>query len=178
VPLPPQVLSREDSVLFRLLISRRGLCWLLTLLWAAQIYHFSTARYRSETSWSLLEHLLQTLHVRVSPSTISALNTIVRKLAHLIEYCILTLLLYRSLAREQPLRWRPRLALASLGIAGLYALGDEFHQLFVPGRHASLLDLGIDVAGAAFAILILHGCFRFFPSKAVPTPPLIETNTI
>jgi len=166
----------EENV--KLLISRRGLCWLLTLVWAAQIYHLSTARYSSETSWSLLERLLQTLHVRVSSSTISALNTIVRKLAHLIEYCILTLLLYRSLAREQSLRWRPYLAFLSIGIAGLYALSDEFHQLFVPGRGAAVFDYGIDLVGAAFAMLVLHGCLRFFPPKAVPTPPLIETTTI
>jgi VanZ family protein len=162
----------------RLLISRRSLCWLLTLVWAAQIYHFSTARYSSETSWCLLEQLLQTLHVKVSSSTISALNMIVRKLAHLIEYCVLTLLLYRSLAREQPLRWRPNLAFWSMGIAGLYALSDEFHQLFVPGRRAAALDCGIDLVGAAFAMLVLHGCFRLFPRNAVPTPPLIETTTI
>jgi len=153
----------------KLLISRRALCWLLTLVWAAQIYHFSTARYSSETSWSLLEQLFQTLHVTVSSLTISALNTIVRKLAHLIEYCALTLLLYRSLAREEPLRWQPHLAFLSIGIAGLYALGDEFHQLFVPGRHAASLDWGIDLLGAAFAMLVLHGCFRFVTPKAVPT---------
>ena len=101
---------------------------------------------------------------------------IVRKLAHLIEYSVLTLLLYRSLTRDQPLRWPPHLAFLSIGIAGLYALGDEFHQLFVPGRRAASLDWGIDLVGAAFAMLVLRGCFRFFPPKAVPTPPLIENT--
>jgi VanZ family protein len=144
----------------KLLISRRSLCWLLTLVWAVQIYRFSTARYSSETSWSLLEHLLETLHLTVPSSAISALNMIVRKLAHLIEYCVLTLLLYRSLAWAQPLRWRPDLAFWSIGIAGLYALGDEFHQFFVPGRGPASLDWGIDLAGAAFAMLILHSCSR------------------
>jgi VanZ family protein len=162
----------------KLLISRRALCWLLTLAWGAQIYHFSTAHYSSDTSWWLLDQLLQTLHVTVSSSTISVLNTIVRKLAHLIEYCVLTLLLYRSLAREQLLRWRANLAFWSMGIAGSYALGDEFHQLFVPGRRAAALDCGIDLLGAAFAMLLLHGCCRFFPRNAVPTPPLIEITTI
>ena len=98
----------------------------------------------------------QTPRVRVSFSTIYALNLIVRKLAHVIEYCILTLLLYRSLAGEQSLRWRLHLAFLSAGIASLYALSDEFHQLFVPGRGASLLDCGIDLAGAVFAMLVLH----------------------
>jgi VanZ family protein len=163
-------------VLRRLLISR-ALFWLLTLVWAVQIYHFSTGGYSSDASRSLLEQLFHRLHMTVSSSTISALNLIIRKLAHLIEYCVLTILLYRSLVREQPPRWRPRLAFWSIGITGLYALGDEFHQLFVPGRRASFLDWGIDFVGAAFAVLMLHRCFRFLPSKAVATPPLIENTT-
>jgi VanZ family protein len=168
-PVLLQVLSREAGRLPKLLTVRRGLCWLLTLVWAAQIYHFSTARYSSETSWSVLEQLRQALHMTVSSSTVSALNTVVRKLAHLMEYCVLTLLLYRSLTREEPLRWRPNLAFLSIGIAGLYALGDEFHQLFVPGRGAAALDWGIDLVGATFAMLVVHRCFRFVPPKAVPT---------
>ena len=160
----------------KVLISRRALFWLLTLMWAAQIYHFSTARYSSDASRSLLEQLLETLRVTVSFSTISALNLIVRKLAHVIEYCILTLLLYRSLAGEQSLRWRPHLAFLAAGIASLYALSDEFHQLFVPGRGARLLDWGIDLAGVVFAMLVVHSYFRLFPPEAVRTPPLIETT--
>ncbi len=34
-------------------------------------------------------------------------------------------------------------------IAALYAIGDEFHQSFVPDRVASLGDVGMDVLGAA-----------------------------
>ena len=156
---------------------RRGLFWLFTLLWAAQIYRFSTAGYSSDTSWSFLEHLLHTLHVTASSFTISLLNAIARKLAHLMEYGVLTFLLYRSLARDQALRWRPNLGLWSIGIAGVYAISDEFHQLFVPGRHAAFVDWGIDLVGAAFALLMLHRYFRFHPPKAVARPPLIETTT-
>jgi VanZ family protein len=163
--------------MLRLLISRRAFCWLLTLLWAAQIYNFSTAGYSSEASWSLLEQLRQTLRVTVSSSAISALNLIFRKLAHLIEYCVLTILLYRSFAREQPLRWRPQLARASVGIGSLYALCDEFHQVFVPGRRAAVLDWGIDLSGAVLAMLVLHGCLRLLRPKAAETPSVIEITT-
>jgi VanZ family protein len=164
--------------LFRRSISRRLLYWVLTLLWAGQIYHFSTAPYSSDASRSLLEHLLHLLHARISPPTISLLNLSVRKLSHLIEYCMFTLLLYRSLAREQPLLWRPHIAFLSTGIASFYAMGDELHQLFVPYRHAALSDCGIDFAGAALAMLLLYNCCRYFSPKAVPAPPLIETTPI
>jgi len=36
-----------------------------------------------------------------------------------------------------------------LGLIFLFALTDEFHQLFVTNRSASLLDVGIDCVGAA-----------------------------
>jgi VanZ family protein len=35
----------------------------------------------------------------------------------------------------------------------LYALTDEFHQSFVPGRHADPLDLLYDAVGAALALV-------------------------
>ncbi len=37
-------------------------------------------------------------------------------------------------------------------LAFLYAVSDEFHQSFVPGRYASWVDVMIDSAGAAIAL--------------------------
>jgi hypothetical protein len=37
-------------------------------------------------------------------------------------------------------------------IAATYGVFDEWHQSFVPGRYASLIDVLLDVAGAAFGI--------------------------
>jgi VanZ family protein len=43
-------------------------------------------------------------------------------------------------------------------LAVLYALSDEFHQSFVPGRHPSLVDaLLVDPAGAGLTLLL---CWR------------------
>jgi VanZ family protein len=48
-----------------------------------------------------------------------------------------------------------RLALPlALVLTLLYALFDEFHQSFVPGRHADPLDLVCDGAGAALALWV------------------------
>ncbi len=43
-----------------------------------------------------------------------------------------------------------------LVLAFLYAASDEFHQTFVPGRHASLKDLLADVAGASVCVWTLY----------------------
>ena len=36
-----------------------------------------------------------------------------------------------------------------------YALSDEFHQLFVPGRFSSLNDVLVDMIGSALAVLTI-----------------------
>jgi len=48
-----------------------------------------------------------------------------------------------------------RPALWAFLIALLYALSDEYHQSFVPGRHPDPLDIVTDLAGAAAALLWL-----------------------
>jgi VanZ family protein len=72
---------------------------------------------------------------------------VIRKLAHFLEYLVLSVLLYRAL-RSGP-RWDMRAAGMAIVLAGLYSLSDEFHQWFVPGRTAAATDCLIDVSGAA-----------------------------
>jgi VanZ family protein len=52
--------------------------------------------------------------------------------------------------------WRPRRVLGCFLIAFAYSLTDEYHQSFVPGRHPSLTDCGIDSIGAAMGILVYY----------------------
>jgi VanZ family protein len=68
---------------------------------------------------------------------------LVRKLAHFTEYGILFWLLIRG-----PMAERPYLALM---LCVVYALTDEGHQVFVPGRTASLYDVALDSTGALFS---------------------------
>lgn len=101
----------------------------------------------------LLAEVLRFLHIEVSPSTFDSLHFLVRKLAHLTEYAVLAFLLYRSLRGSRPRVWELRTAAWSVLVAGLYSLTDELHQRFVPGRGGSLVDCGIDTAGAILAML-------------------------
>lgn len=75
-------------------------------------------------------------------------DLILRKLAHLGSYALLTLLWWRALA---PIS-RKALPIAAL-IAFLFAVSDEYHQTFVEGRHGSPVDVAIDTAGIALAML-------------------------
>ncbi len=76
-------------------------------------------------------------------------------LGHLGGYGLLGLLLYRAFNRG--LRgWSFLAARNSLLVAVLYAISDEVHQLFVPGRQATLTDVAIDTAGALLALFAVR----------------------
>jgi len=84
------------------------------------------------------------------------LNTLIRKSAHVTQFAVLTALLYRAASGAGPLLWRPGLARWCGFWAALYALTDEFHQIFVPGRGASLLDCVFDFLGVLTAMFLLY----------------------
>ena len=98
--------------------------WVPVVLWAAVIFAFSAV-----------------------PDLGTGLGTwdlVLRKLAHTAEFAVLGALLMRAVRQELP-------ALA-LGIS--YAVSDEIHQRFVPGRVGSPLDVVIVAAGVAVGVLL------------------------
>lgn len=82
----------------------------------------------------------------------------VRKIAHLAEYFLLALLLWRAIRkpiRQDTRPWNWSLAAIVVVIAAAYATTDEVHQLFVPNRQGKLHDVIIDTCGAALAMVTL-----------------------
>ena len=76
----------------------------------------------------------------------------VRKLAHVSIYFLLGFVLYLALPTR---RWgMGKSFLLAVGICAVYALGDEWHQLFVLGRSAELRDIILDSMGALGGILL------------------------
>ncbi len=57
--------------------------------------------------------------------------------------------------------------LYTLAAVMTYALFDEFHQRFVPGRTSSLGDIGLDLLGAALALLFLYALARREPGARI-----------
>jgi VanZ family protein len=98
--------------------------WAPVLLWAAVIFVLSAI-----------------------PSLGTGLGTwdlVLRKLAHAAEFAILGALLVRATGSD---------AVAfALGVA--YAVSDEIHQTFVPGRAGAVLDVGIDALGVAAGLML------------------------
>ena len=124
------------------------------LLWTAFIFARSLksgveSSQESGAAMALVDRVLAFLGVAWRPSEL-----LLRKLGHFSEYFVLGALAYPS---AKP--WAPRRpGLWTLGYALLVALLDEFlMQNLSPGRGPSILDVFIDLSGAAVALLLLLG---------------------
>ena len=78
------------------------------------------------------------------------------KLAHGGWFFLLALLAWRA-ARDGEGWTRRRRVVGILVGASLWAISDEAHQSFVPGRAVETADFAADVAGAALALALAEG---------------------
>jgi VanZ family protein len=107
--------------------------WLLVVFWAGLIFYLSS-----------IPDLKTSL----------AYDFILRKIGHVFEYFVLTFLLWRA--------FRASFGLNALGLfmlpaafALLYAISDELHQKFVPGRVCCVKDVLIDSLGIICFYLVI-----------------------
>ena len=117
--------------------------WLPVLLWGALIFTLSTSAFSAANTGKIIDPLLRWLVPGISAASVDVGHMLTRKAAHFTEYGILFWLLVRG-----PMKERPYLALM---LCVVYALTDEGHQVFVPGRTASLYDVALDSTGALFS---------------------------
>jgi len=138
--------------------------WVAVLLWMALIFYSSAqvAEQSKELSKGVTEAVVETIE-RVAPSRaaeidIKRLHHLTRKNAHFFAYLILGILVLNAMRRSGV--GGVRVVLITLLICVLYAVSDEVHQLFVPGRGGQISDVLIDSAGAAIGILVYLGLVK------------------
>jgi VanZ family protein len=98
--------------------------WLPVVAWAALIFAFSS--------------------VPDLGTGLGGWDLLLRKIAHAAEFAILGALLLRAVGRP----------VVAFSLGALYAISDEVHQSFVPGRLGSPVDVAIDVAGVAAGVAL------------------------
>jgi VanZ family protein len=82
---------------------------------------------------------------------------LIKKAGHVFIFGVLAALyLYTLKGRKSLQDARGVFFLLSLFLAFLYAVSDEYHQSFTPGRHSSGQDVFIDVCGAFSALVLLY----------------------
>ncbi|HXR25448.1 MAG TPA: VanZ family protein [Candidatus Binataceae bacterium] len=117
--------------------------WGPVVAWTVTLFILSTSVFSAANTSRVIEPVLRWLLPSATAATIALLHGLTRKAAHFTNYAILFWLLIRG-----PMAGRPYVA---LGLCVAYAMLDEGHQIFVPGRTASLYDVALDSSGALFS---------------------------
>ena len=135
--------------------------WLPVILWMGFIYWMSTDTFSSQNTFSWVEIALRFWVPNISFQEMVSLHTFIRKTAHVTEYFVLGLLLFRTFRGGSVSSWSWRWPIFALIVVALWAASDEFHQSFVSSRTASAGDVAIDTAGGVFAQLVVALWYRY-----------------
>lgn len=113
---------------------KKFLSWLIVILWLGVIYYFSA-----------------------QPNLASGFqpfwDIFFRKIAHIAEYFVLTYLFFSAL-KQYNLPFR-KILIWTIIFSFLVAILDEYHQTFILGRQAKVLDVLIDGIGIISAAFLL-----------------------
>ena len=93
----------------------------------------------------------------VQDTSIVYAGKLMRKSAHFIAYLVLGFLVSHAMKNEDSTATAWKRRGTSLLLCVAYAISDEFHQVFVPGRGPLLKDVLIDGSGAALGVLLYIG---------------------
>lgn len=85
---------------------------------------------------------------------IKKLNKYIRKFAHGFEFLVLALIVFSTL-KSFNIKSRDCI-IYTLFIVLLYAVIDEYRQLYIPGRTSSVRDIVIDFIGGIVGVIILQ----------------------
>ena len=99
------------------------------------------------------------LIIRSDSKFIIKLNKYIRKFAHGFEFLILALMVFLTL-KSFDIKNRECI-IYTLFIVLLYAVIDEYRQLYIPGRNSSVRDIVIDFIGGIVGVVILQFIFGF-----------------
>lgn len=125
--------------------------WILVVLWMMVIFWFSSRNgEESGLQSGIILSLLQWVGLSEKWLGSEAFVWLIRKLAHFTEFFILGVFIFRT-----------RLSLwTAFLIIFLYAVSDELHQYFVPGRQAAIVDVCIDSLAGILSLGLMRSIFR------------------
>ena len=130
---------------------------ILIVIWMITVFIFSAQKGEAsgDTSGKFTEIIIRILtgkSVDINNPTIQMVETIIRKLAHFTIYTIGGFLIMNyAYGTDKKLKEK---ILYSICFGGSYAITDEIHQFFVPGRSGNALDVLIDTSGVITGIFI------------------------
>lgn len=139
---------------------KKYMSWIPAILWMGVIFYLSsqTGLVSGRLSGGILMRFLEGLKgflpgVMERSFDVDWWHVVIRKNAHLMAYLILGVLVTLPMLRAN----KKQAFLWAFIICVVFAISDEVHQLFVPGRSGQFKDVCIDSFGAMIGV----GLIRF-----------------
>lgn len=148
----------------------RAILFLLIVVWVIVVYEFSN---QTGSESSGLSRKIASLLFR-KEEVIDVAEPVIRKLAHFSEYTVGGILFYSLFSTYDYTKKQRSIISLLLGI--WYASFDEIHQLFIPNRNGSIIDVGIDTLGIIFGIMFIRLIFRLYNKKNLEKGKKIESD--
>ncbi|MCP5043723.1 MAG: hypothetical protein GY944_22065 [bacterium] len=125
--------------------------WTWAVLWALLVWGLGGEDLSLDNTSRILGPLIRWLLPGISEGASNQLQLVIRKTAHVAEYAVLSLLVFRALlaGRGLPLQ---RSAITAFILATAFAAADETRQSFSITRLGSAWDVALDAGGAAVGI--------------------------
>lgn len=134
-------------------MKRKTFFWILSVLTMLFIFIMSHKNATASDSLSMpLVSFWSVFGFDITTSNFGIFHTIIRKLGHISEFFFLAFCLYNALICDFNLK---KSLFLTFIISFLYAISDEFHQIFIPGRCGKFTDVLIDSIGILSFILII-----------------------
>ena len=131
---------------------------ILILLWMYIVFGFSGQNGEESSGISFKISMLLTKNNEDIAKTI---EPYVRKIAHFSEYAVGGILIFLLLLTFEKISPITRNIL-SIVITIIYAISDEVHQLYIPGREGKIVDVYIDTLGIITGILFINIIIKIF----------------
>ena len=146
-----RVLSRRKSS--RLVT---GIVWLSAFLWIFFLARLSAENATATNQTSMGLALAVAHMLGIAAEHIPAVNRLLRALAHFAGFCILGGSLYAASWVLRPYPATP--VWPGLAVGSLLAVADEVKKLWIPGRHLSWLESGLNCAGVVAGMCMALYC--------------------
>lgn len=131
---------------------KKKIFFVLGIIWMIIVFYFSSQE--GESSGNASGTILNII-LKIFPSLEGQADTahmIIRKLAHFTIYMIGGII-YINLFKTYNIKNTKSLLYSTL-VCTIYAITDEVHQYFVPGRACMITDVMIDAFGAVFGCMV------------------------
>ena len=127
--------------------------WALTALWFGIVFFLSSQTGEQTSSLSQRLALFLGRLFDISESGLPMFHSNLRTAAHVIVYFILSMLAYASVRLSFP---KARFSWAYVAaICSLLAVLDEVRKAYIPGRHCSYPEAGLNILGVIAGVLTI-----------------------